>query len=193
MRRLKTFPFQLSHQAFWIHHMDPHNSLQGTHKVNGSKEGKTESDRGNVNSFAKRSSLVIKFQAKSPVYYGFSFTSCLNMHKFILHEQAHCLHLRCHTQFPSEREKKYHVKRMPPRRRECNVMIFLFFTGLNYKSTFNSKRDSLFGVHILHMHELCKVLPGGEQHFSRKSTTICITKNINSYLAIDQIDLSCNM
>lgn len=74
--------------------------------------GHTRSDRGKVNSFAKRSSLVIKFQAKSPVYYGFSFTSCLNMHEYILHEKTQCLHLRCHTQLPSERENEYLVKRM---------------------------------------------------------------------------------
>lgn len=68
------------------------------------ERGKTK-DRGKVNSFAKRATLVIKFQAKSPVYYALSFTSCLNMHEFILHEQTQCLHLRRHTQFPSEREE----------------------------------------------------------------------------------------
>lgn len=57
--------------------------------MNKSKEGeKNERDRGKVNSFAKRAKLVIKFQAKSPVYYALSFTSGLNMHEFILHEQT---------------------------------------------------------------------------------------------------------
>lgn len=70
--------------------MDPHNRVEGTNKVNESKEGKkqNERDRGKVNSFAKRAKLVIKFQAKSPVYYALSFTSGLNMHEFILHEQT---------------------------------------------------------------------------------------------------------
>lgn len=135
-------PFQLSRQAFWIHHMDPHNRLQGTHKVNESKEGKTESDRGKVNSFAKRSSLVIKFQTKSPVYYGLSFTCCLNMHEFILHEQAQCLHLRCHTQFPSDREKEYPVKIMLPKTR---WWFPFFFTGLKPKLYLQLKMWSFLG------------------------------------------------
>lgn len=136
-------PFQLSRQAFWIHHMDPYNRLQGTHKVNECKEGKTESDRGKVNSFAKRSSLVIKFQAKSPVYYWLSFTSRLNMHEFILHEQAQCLHLRCHTQFPSEREKEYLVKKMLPKAR---WWFSFFFTGKSKFYQISTKCDSLSEV-----------------------------------------------
>lgn len=155
-------PFQLSRQAFWIHHMDPHNRLQGTHKVNESKEGKTESDRGKVNSFAKRSSLVIKFQAKSPVYYGLSFTCSLNMHEFLLHEQTQCLHLRCHTQFPSERDKEYPAKRMLPKTR----WWFSFFTGLYSKFYLQLKMWSFLSwLHSHPSHALCKILPGGEQHF----------------------------
>lgn len=77
------------------------------------ERGKTK-DR--VNSFAKRATLVIKFQAKSSVYYALSFTSCLKMHEFILHEQTQCLHLRRHTQFPSEWEEGYLVvERMLPK------------------------------------------------------------------------------
>lgn len=70
------------------------------------KKKERDRQRGKVSSFAKGTTLVIKFQAKSPVYYALSFTSHLNMHEFILHEQAQCLHIRCHTQFAWEKKAK---------------------------------------------------------------------------------------
>ncbi len=101
------FLLELSRQRFRIHDMDPHNGLQGTCKVKESKK-KKERDRqgGKVNSFAKGTTLVIKFQAKSPVHHALSFVSLLNMHEFILHEQAQWLHMRRHTQFAGKRKRK---------------------------------------------------------------------------------------
>lgn len=65
------FLHKLSCQIFGIHNIDP--------------GGKKKRDR-KENSFAKGSTLVIKFQAKSPVHGALSFASFLNMHEFILHE-----------------------------------------------------------------------------------------------------------
>lgn len=99
---------ELSRQRFRIHDMDQHNGLQGTCKVKESKREKKERDRlrGKVNSFAKGTTLVIKFQAKSPVHHALSFASLLNMHEFILHEQAQCLHMRRHTRFARKKKGK---------------------------------------------------------------------------------------
>lgn len=71
------------------------------------QKGKLERDRlrGKVNSFAKGTTLVIKFHAKSPVHHALSFASPLNMHGFILHERAQCLHTRRHAPFAGEKKR----------------------------------------------------------------------------------------
>lgn len=65
-----------------------------------------DQQRGKVNSFARGTTLVIKFQAKSPVHHALSFASLLNMHDFILHERAQCLHMRRHTRFAGKKKEE---------------------------------------------------------------------------------------
>lgn len=92
--------------------MDLHNGLQGTCKVKESKRKKKKErdrQRGKVNSFAKGTTLVIKFQAKSPVHHALSFASLLNMHEFILHEQAQCLHEKSHMICQEKERKKGNI------------------------------------------------------------------------------------
>lgn len=105
------FLLKLPHQRFRIHDMNPHNGLQGTCKVKESKKKRErERQRRKVNSFAKGTTLVIKFQAKSPVHHALSFASLLNMHEFILPEQAQCLHMRRHTGFVGQDIEKSNIQ-----------------------------------------------------------------------------------
>lgn len=135
--------------------MDPYNRLQWTCKMKESKK----KQRGKENFFAN-GTFVIKFQAKSAVYYALSFTSILNMHEFILHEQAQCLHWRHQTQFAWKKQKRQYIQivmtwtlRNAYQWFFIHILNFLSFTIISnhkYKANFFRAAASFSHVHVLY-------------------------------------------